>query len=89
VLRPLEYGRLRQSIFELEQSLGLSATGEGIILSAPDEDVAPAALVPRLINRYFWLIDHYVATREEQSKVDDVLLRLKALDLRVYRRFVA
>ena len=89
VLRPLEYGQLRQSIFELEQSLGVTATGDGVVLTPQEEDVVPSALVPRLINRYFWLIDHYVATDEEQAKVDDVLLRLRALDLSVYQRFVA
>ena len=86
-LTALEYGRLRQSIFELEQWLGVKATADGLTVVTPDQGGDRTALVPRLINRYFWLIEHYLATHEERTKVDDILRRLKALDMDVYQQY--
>jgi len=86
-LTALEYGKLRQSIFELEQRLGVAPTADRSTAPAPDQSDAHAALIPRLINRYFWLIAHYLATHEERAKVDDVLRRIKVLDIRVYQQY--
>jgi tetratricopeptide (TPR) repeat protein len=73
-LRSIEYGKLKQSIYALERELREGRTGRGLV-------------EPRLINRYFWLIDHYVATGEDASKVDEVLLKLRALNDRIYRLY--
>lgn len=75
-LRPIEAGKLKQSIFELEQELSGSAERRHI-------------LVPKLLNRYFWLIEHFVAVKEEKSRIDEVLLKIKLLDISVYKQFVA
>lgn len=73
-LRSIEFGRLKQSIYLLEQELRENR-GE------------PEVIKPRLINRYFWLIDHYVATNETQDKIDEVKVRIRSVDEHVYRQY--
>lgn len=75
-IRSIEFGRLKQSIYELEREL---REGTG------DEEL----IRPRLINRYFWLIDHYVAVKEEQGKVEEVLLKIRSVDDNVYHKYNA
>lgn len=41
-------------------------------------------LVPRLLNSYFWLIDHYVLRHENVTKINEILLKIKILDSSVY-----
>jgi hypothetical protein len=53
-MKPLEFGKLKQSIFLLEREIESEPRARG--------------LVPRLINRYFWLIDHYMAAGESREK---------------------
>jgi hypothetical protein len=45
--------------------------------------------VPRLINRYFWLVDHYMNRKEDKSKTDELLLKIKLLDPIVYKQYIA
>ena len=73
-LRSIEYGKLKQSIYALERELRDGRTPKSVV-------------EPRLINRYFWLIDHYLATREDPAKVDEVLLKLRAVNERIYRQY--
>jgi tetratricopeptide (TPR) repeat protein len=75
-LKAVEVGKLRQSIYQLENE-----SKEG-----GDER---ALRVPRLINRYFWLIDHYIAAKEDRSKIDEVLLKVRLLDQSVYKQYTA
>ena len=70
-LKPLELGQLKQSIFALKNEL-------------QDHTLQQGLLLPRLINRYFWLIDHYLAVKEERSKIEEVLLNIKLLDERIF-----
>ena len=72
-LKPLELGRLKQAIFQLEREVRREAS--------------PRMLVPRLINRYFWLIDHYRTVGESRERVDEVLDRVRELDPRVHRDY--
>ncbi len=72
-LRALEYGKLRQKIFSLEQEV-------------KDEERRPV-LLPRLLNQYFWLIDHLVMNREDQRKIDEILLKIRSLSPEVYKRY--
>ena len=72
-LKPLELGKLKQAIHQLEKEPGTVAERE--------------LTVPRLINRYFWLIDHYLASGEERERVDEVLLKIRDLDERVHREY--
>lgn len=74
-LRALEFGKLKQSVFWLENELK----------SAPPERTA--LLVPRLINHYFWLIDHYVNTDDDKAKINEILLKIKLLDENVYEKY--
>lgn len=75
-LKPVEAGKLRQSIYELETELAADGSRRAI-------------LVPRLINRYFWLIDHYMNRKEDKSKIDELLLKIKLLDPIVYKQYIA
>ena len=72
-LRPLELGKLRQSIFALEKR----------IADGSDEP----RTVPRLINRYLWLIDHYVSIKDSRTKIDEVLEKIRNLDQQVYELY--
>lgn len=74
VLKPLELGRLKQTIFSLERDVA--------------EGAAPPQAVPRLLNHYFWLIDHYVVTGEAQPRIDEVLAKIRDLDRQVHDEYV-
>ncbi len=75
-LKPIEVGKLKQSIYEAETELATDGSRRCI-------------LVPRLINRYFWLIDHYLNKKEEKSKIDELLLKIKLLDPLVYKQYIS
>jgi tetratricopeptide (TPR) repeat protein len=72
-MKPLELGRLKQSIYALEKGM-------------EDGSAGPAAR-PRLLNRYFWLVDHYLTAGETRERIDDVLARIKDLDPRVHKHY--
>jgi tetratricopeptide (TPR) repeat protein len=72
-LKPLELGRLKQAIFQLEKEVR--------------REVSPRVLVPRLVNRYFWLIDHYRTVGEQRERVEEILVRIRELDPRVHRDY--
>lgn len=75
-LKAIELGKLKQSIYQLENEVKENALKKQVIL-------------PRLLNRYFWLIDHYIATNEDKSKTDEILLKIKLLDATVYKQYSA
>jgi hypothetical protein len=75
-LKAVEAGKLRQSIYQLENE-----SREG------GED--RATLVPRLINRYFWIIDYYIAAKEDRARIDEVLLKIRLLDQSIYKQYTA
>jgi len=70
-MKPLELGKLKQSIYLLEKDIEGGAAG----------------LRPRLINRYFWLVDHYLTAREPRQRIEEVLGRIKELDPQVHREY--
>lgn len=74
-LRALEFGKLKQAIYALENEIK-DATAE-----------TSSILIPRLINHYFWLIDHYVNVNDEKPRINEVLLKIKLLDTDVYNRY--
>ncbi|QTQ16737.1 tetratricopeptide repeat protein [Treponema parvum] len=74
-LRSQEVGRLKQDIYAKENE-------------SKDPSSDQTLLTPRLINLYFWLIDHYVLTNTEQPKINQVLLKIKILDPVIYSLFV-
>jgi tetratricopeptide (TPR) repeat protein len=74
-LRSIEFGKLKQSIYSMEVEFR-----EGGAQADP-------ALVPRLLYRYFWLIDHYVGTKEDQERILEILLKIKNLNREIYEQY--
>jgi tetratricopeptide (TPR) repeat protein len=74
-LGPMEFSRLKQTIYSMEGELESTAVFDPL-------------KVPRLINRYFWLIDYYLQTGEEKDKIDRVLGKIKSLDQDVYVEYM-
>jgi tetratricopeptide (TPR) repeat protein len=74
-LKPIEFGRLKQSIFTLETECR----------GNPGQS---AVFKPRLINRYFWLIDHYENTRDDRGLIEEVLLKIKVADQEIYDLYI-
>lgn len=74
-LRSQEVLRLKQDIYSLESELKDPANNS-------------AVLTPRLMNLYFWLIDHYVLSKDSVAKINEVLLKIKILDPAVYQMYV-
>jgi len=76
-MRPLEYGKLKQSIYSLEKRIQEEGSeGERQLL------------IPRLLNRYFWLIDHYVNAHENRVRVEEVLSKIKIVDENIYEQYI-
>ncbi|MDA3955382.1 hypothetical protein [Oceanispirochaeta sp.] len=73
-MRPIEYGKLKQSIFSLQNEIRQNSEN--------------GKLVPRLINRYFWLIDHYISIKEDRKTIDEVLMNIKLLNPSIYRQYI-
>ncbi len=73
-LKPLEVGQLKQGIHALKAELHGSSGTKPLVLA-------------KLLNRYFWLIDHFFSVKEERSKIEDILLNIKLLDERIYELY--
>ena len=74
-LRSQEVGRLKQDIYAKENEL-----------KDPEND--STILRPRLLNMYFRLMDHYVLSKDNVSKINEVLLSIKLLDPEVYEMYI-
>jgi len=74
-LKPIEFGRLKQSIFTLETECR----------GNPEQS---ALLKPRLINRYFWLMDYYEIKREDPDLIEEVKLKIKVTAPEIYERYI-
>ncbi|HUI71460.1 MAG TPA: hypothetical protein VL354_13150 [Spirochaetia bacterium] len=72
-MKPLEFGKLKQAIHQLEKER----------FAGGRQDL----VVPRLINRYFWLIDHYLATGEQRERIEEVLDKIRELDPQVHKEY--
>lgn len=73
-LRSLEYGKLRQSIFTLQSIFS-------------DDGKKDIETEPRLLNRYFWLIDHYISSGDSREKVHEVLQKIRAINPSIYEHY--
>ena len=73
-LRSLEYGKLKQSIFTLQSKLA-------------EEGRKEIETEPRLLNRYFWLIDHYISSGDSREKVDEVLEKIRVINSTIYDHY--
>ena len=103
-LKPVEFGRLKQSILSLEneyrsqsagfksgghQSKGLESEGhESSGLQSKGLESSHSQLVkPRLLNHYFWLIDHCEHNRDTSGLIDETMLKIKFIDPDVYEHY--
>jgi hypothetical protein len=66
---------LKQAIFDCEQRVETNEEEKTI-------------LVPRLLNKYFWLIDHLIATKSERAKIDEILEKVKGLNSEIYEKYI-
>jgi tetratricopeptide (TPR) repeat protein len=73
-LKQLEAGRLKQSIFSLETEYNANPSRQGL-------------LKPRLLNHYFWLIDHYESSSEDINLIEETLLKIKVTDPDIYKMY--
>ncbi|MBO4404686.1 MAG: hypothetical protein J5780_05070 [Treponema sp.] len=74
LLRSNEVLRLKQGIYALESEL-----------KNPTNDAE--VLTPKLLNRYFWLIDYYKSVKESAPKIDEVLLHIRIHDTGIYNSY--
>ena len=70
-----EVARLKKDIYAMENEI-------------KDPSCNSEILVPRMLNCYFWLMDHYELAKENQAKINEVLLRIKLLDSAVYEMYI-
>ena len=70
-----EVARLKKDIYAMENEI-------------KDPSCNSEILVPRMLNCYFWLMDHYELAKETQAKINEVLLRIKILDSSVYEAYI-
>lgn len=88
------YGEL-EKVFDVKRALGTqdsSRLNSSILRMENDIRENPAladSLKPRLIVRYFWLLDHYRSVEAESSKIERTISKLKLLDPVVYERYIA
>ena len=75
-LKSAEISKLKQSIYELENEVKENEEQRNI-------------LVPRLLNKYFWLIDHMVKIREDRTRVDEILLKIRLLDPAIHQKYIS
>ena len=73
-LKPVELGRLKQSILSLENEIRSKSGGNPHVK-------------PRLLNRYFWLIDHCEYSRDTSGLKDETMLKIKVIDPAVYEQY--
>lgn len=73
-LNPFEVSRLKQEITNLKLEW------------AQNRD-SNSPIYPRLIYRYFLLLDHYKEIKEDRTKWDEILLSLKMIDPIIYEMY--
>jgi len=81
-LKPVELGRLKQSILSLENEYRSKSGGASADLS-PDK----SRVKPRLLNRYFWLIDYCEHNRDTTGLIDETMLKIKFIDPLVHEHY--
>ena len=87
-LKPVELGRLKQSILSLEneyrsQSQSLKSGARDGALKGGQSQLTK----PRLLNRYFRLIDNCEYNRDTSGLRDETMLKIKFIDPVVYEQF--
>ncbi len=75
-LKTHEAARLRQEIYAKENELKNPANDAEI-------------LVPKLINMYFWLIDYYVRSGENVSRINECLLQIRVHNENIFKMYTS
>lgn len=70
-LKASEVGSLKQDIYAKENER-----------CDPSSDLS--VLTPRLLNLYFWLIDHYLQTEGGRNRTGEILLKIKMVDRNIH-----
>ena len=83
-LKPVELGRLKQSILSLENEYRSQNTA-----LKPEQSLF---LKPRLLNRYFWLIDYCEHSRDilgykPDGLIEETMLKIKFIDPAVHEHY--
>ncbi|MDR0496796.1 MAG: hypothetical protein LBH42_04200 [Treponema sp.] len=73
-LKPVELGRLKQSILSLENENRSKSGGDPLVK-------------PRLLNRYFWLMDHCEHNRDTSALADETMLKIKFIDPVIHEHY--
>ena len=81
-LKPVELGRLKQSILSLENEYRSQGQNSGDLNAGRN-----LMIKPRLLNRYFWLIDNCEYNRDTSRLKDETLLKIKFIDPVVYEQY--
>lgn len=72
-LKQMEAGKLKQAIFSLETEIEANPGRR-------------ETLKPKLLNHYFWLMDHYENIHEDAALLDEIMLKIKVTDPEIYQR---
>ena len=83
-LKPVELGRLKQSILSLENEYRSKSGGQK---SGGLEGEPNSFLKPRLLNRYFWLVDYYEFNRDNSELIEKTMLKIKFIDPVIHDHF--
>src|SRR5262249_22949137 len=73
-LRSIEYGKLLQIVYNLERELMEGPGSRDLIL-------------PKLLVKYFWLVDHYSRSQEDRKRLHEVLLKIRSLAPKIYEQY--
>ena len=84
-LKPVELGRLKQSILSLENEYRGQNAGQA---SGGPNAERNMLIKPRLLNRYFWLIDNCEYNRDTSGLKDETMLKIKFIDPAVYEQYI-
>jgi len=71
-----ESTHLNSSMFQLENDMKENPGMSG-------------TLKPRLLTRYFWIVDHFKAIGADNSRIDKILLKIRLLDEDIFRQYVS
>jgi tetratricopeptide (TPR) repeat protein len=74
-LKLSELAKLKQSVFLLENEVRTNTGNKNV-------------LVPRLINKYLWLMDYYENEKDSSSLIEEIKLKIKIIEPSVYERFM-
>ena len=75
-LTQTEVARVNSSIFQIENDVRENPSDTKF-------------MKPRLLNRYFWLADHYRGSIADKAKYDQILLKIRLLDQEIFKQYAA